>query len=304
MSEKVLKLLPLKDIRIDGGTQSRAELCSQTVAYYAAKLCEKLAAAFPPIVVFQDGSNNWLAHGFHRFFAHKQAKRSHIEAEVFQGTVRDAILFSVGCNEKNSLQRTLADRRHAVSILLDDEEWGAWSASAIAEKCKVDRGLVAQMRVERRETAKRKEEKERRQERATSETATAMPRQRNFSPDDSAGEKLPQPDVLLGAQSDSPRRVKSLPTVVYRTKQGAVATMRPAAPRVKPVLVETEPEQVAKKLTQIKRSAVKVIRQAKAAGWGWEQFAAEMAKVWDAIPVDRAGCVVSPAQQGGGSLRA
>ena len=55
-------------------------------------------AKFPPVTVF-DGENNWLSDGFHRFYAGLEE----IEADVRQGTLRDAKLFSMSANAVHEL---------------------------------------------------------------------------------------------------------------------------------------------------------------------------------------------------------
>src|SRR5690554_2055041 len=65
-----------------------------------------------------------------------------LSAEVRRGTKRDAILYSVGANSAHGLPRTNADKRRSVEMLLNDEEWAAWSTSEIARQCNVSRCLV------------------------------------------------------------------------------------------------------------------------------------------------------------------
>lgn len=62
-------MLDLDLIRIDGGTQSRVELNQETVAEY----CEayKAGANMPPVIVFYDGTDRWLADGFHRYLVRR-----------------------------------------------------------------------------------------------------------------------------------------------------------------------------------------------------------------------------------------
>lgn len=135
--------LPLSAIRLDGGTQSRAEIHAQTVAEYADAI-----DALPPVVVFYDGADYWLADGFHRAEAHRRAQRETITADVRDGSRRDAVLFSVGANGTHGLRRRNADKRRAVETLLRDEEWGAKSDRWIAERCGVGHQLVASARAE------------------------------------------------------------------------------------------------------------------------------------------------------------
>lgn len=84
----------------------------------------------------------WLADGFHRTAAAKSAGLAEIDADVRQGTRRDAILFSVGANAAHGLRRTNADKRRAVETLLRDEEWVRESVNWIAKTARVSRDLV------------------------------------------------------------------------------------------------------------------------------------------------------------------
>jgi hypothetical protein len=105
-----------------------------------------LGADFPPVTVFKDGSTYWLADGFHRVSAAKQAGLETIRTEVREGILRDAILFAVGCNDTHGLRRSNADKRKAVEMLLADEEWATKSDRWIAEKCLVSPTFVGSMR--------------------------------------------------------------------------------------------------------------------------------------------------------------
>ena len=140
--------LPLAKCKPDDALQSRAELDSETVDLYAEDI--KNGAVFPAVVVFHDkeAGRYWLASGFHRWHAHQRAERKTIEAKVIEGDRRAAILFSVGANEKHGLRRTNADKRHAVRMLLSDEEWWLKSDHWIAEKCHVSPPFVGDVREE------------------------------------------------------------------------------------------------------------------------------------------------------------
>jgi hypothetical protein len=70
-----------------------------------------------------------------------------IDCEVRQGTIRDAILYSVGANANHGIRRTNADKRRSVLRLLNDGEWGKWSDRKIADQCGVSHTFVAQVRV-------------------------------------------------------------------------------------------------------------------------------------------------------------
>lgn len=104
--------ISLNSIRIDCGTQMRIDQNSQVVDEYAERLAD--GVEFPPIVVFTDGTEFWLADGFHRYFAHRKAGHDTIACEVRQGTLNDALEFACRANQAHGLRRTNADKRRAV----------------------------------------------------------------------------------------------------------------------------------------------------------------------------------------------
>ena len=140
---KKVELLAIESIRIDGGTQIRASIDQDTVSDYAEHL-----DSLPPVDVFSDGAEHWLADGFHRYHAHNQAKKSKIPCQLHTGTVRDAILFACGVNTSHGMRRTSADKRKAVMTLLKDEEWGKRSVRWIPESAGVSKTLVSDIKNE------------------------------------------------------------------------------------------------------------------------------------------------------------
>lgn len=135
--------LELSAICTDGGTQPRAELNQDLIVEYAEAM--KAGAIFPPVIVFYDGAHYWLADGFHRLAAAKQAGLDHISVGLQQGTRREAVLHSVGVNATHGLRRTNADKRRAVETLLRDPEWSQWSDREIARACGVSNRFVSNL---------------------------------------------------------------------------------------------------------------------------------------------------------------
>ncbi len=123
------EILSLDQIQ-DGGAQMRVEMTETIIQEYA----EAMVAGdvFPPIIVFFDETDHWLADGYHRAGAAKMLGRESIDADVRQGTQRDALLYGIGSYAKHGLRRTQADNRKAVQTLLADEQWSKWSDRKIA----------------------------------------------------------------------------------------------------------------------------------------------------------------------------
>lgn len=135
-----MKTMNLQAIRIDGGTQQRAVIDQETVDQYAELVKE--GVEFPPVTVFFDGAETWLADGFHRWHAHKQAGKVSIATHMIPGSQRDAILHSLGANATHGLRRSQSDKRKAVMTMLEDFEWSDWSDREIARRCNVSVQLV------------------------------------------------------------------------------------------------------------------------------------------------------------------
>src|SRR5262249_59016576 len=116
-------LLSLERIRTEG-TQVRMALSETVIREYAEAI--EQGDEFPPIDVYYDETAHWLADGFHRMQAAKQAGRDTIAAIVHQGGQREALLHALGANDTHGHRRTDADRRHAIRLMLAAPEWQAW----------------------------------------------------------------------------------------------------------------------------------------------------------------------------------
>lgn len=137
-----IKHLPIGDISIDGGTQARVEINAATVDEYAEALTE--GEKLPPVIVFFDGVNTYLADGFHRYHGNRKIGATTIECDIRTGTLLDARLFAYGANRDHGLRRTVADKRRAVAGMLAD--CPDWSDRAIAKHVGVSHPFVAAVR--------------------------------------------------------------------------------------------------------------------------------------------------------------
>lgn len=141
-------LLKPEEMLVNGGTQPRAELTFDVMEDYAEQM--RSGAKFPPITVFFDGKDYWLADGFHRIGAHLRAfnEDTPIEAEVIQGTQSDAQWYSFGVNKTHGLRRTNPDKERAVRAALSHTKSKTLSDAAIADHVGVHRNTVLRIRHE------------------------------------------------------------------------------------------------------------------------------------------------------------
>jgi hypothetical protein len=136
--------MPLTQLRTDGGTEPRCRIDDATVQEYQDAL--EADVCFPPVVAFHDGTDYWLADGYHRLEAHCGANRTTISVQIRPGSRRDAVLYAVGANASHGLRRSDDDKRRAVNMLLTDAEWGTWSNREIARRCLVSPSFVEKVR--------------------------------------------------------------------------------------------------------------------------------------------------------------
>ncbi len=135
-----MKTLNLLNIRIDGGTQARLQLNQEVVAEYAEKMRD--GEVFPPVTVYFDGSEYWLADGFHRYFATKANAKASIDADVENGTQQEAKKYSWKANSRRGLRLNHDDFRNIILAMLSDEETKTWSNRQIAEWVGVSHSTV------------------------------------------------------------------------------------------------------------------------------------------------------------------
>lgn len=139
--------LAIETIRTDCGTQTRANgLNWDVVRNYTEDYQND--AQIPPITAFKTEVGIVVTDGFHRLEAQKQTGFKEVEVDLHEGSLRDAILYAAGANSKHGLQRTNADKRHSVLMLLRDTEWSKWSDREIARRCGVSDRFVNNLRHE------------------------------------------------------------------------------------------------------------------------------------------------------------
>lgn len=136
--------LLISQIRTDGGTQSRAELNNAVIEEYAEAM--RAGITFPPLTVFYDGAEYWLADGFHRIAAAGGAELDRVAVEIRQGTREDAQWHSYGANQEHGLRRSNADKQRAAQAALKHPNSGALSDREISRHIGVSPSFVSQWR--------------------------------------------------------------------------------------------------------------------------------------------------------------
>jgi hypothetical protein len=106
-----MSVLPLDALTLDEELQPRAAIDRTVLENYVQLLVD--GVQFPPVVAFREDATLWLADGFHRWHSRKVLEIDDIDVEVFDGSRRDALLYSLSANAKHGLQRGETDYRRA-----------------------------------------------------------------------------------------------------------------------------------------------------------------------------------------------
>jgi hypothetical protein len=139
-----LARLSLDDITLSPDLQNRVRMSDSTIKEWTEAL--EAGDTFPPVVVFRDVDKFWLADGFHRWHAHKEAGRGMIFAHVYEGGRDLAEDYSLGANYDNGIQRTNEDKRAAVLRAIKSPRHAFATDRSIANLCRVSHPMVARIR--------------------------------------------------------------------------------------------------------------------------------------------------------------
>jgi len=142
----VKRELGMDSIIVDPDLQSRVG----TDPEHVARLSEAMLAGIdlPPVIVFYDSVSGayWLSDGFHRYSAHRKLDRKSIWCYVFNGAMKDALLYSVSANLENSKPTTKEDRKKAVMMLF--REVFDMTDDEVGRRSGVSRSTVVRYRIE------------------------------------------------------------------------------------------------------------------------------------------------------------
>jgi len=139
-------MLPIADIRRDGGTQPRDGMSEDVVTDYVAALAD--GVQFPPVDVMFDGTHYWLFDGFHRVETYLRGGRMAISAHIYNGTLEEAQWRSYAANQSHGLRRSTADKGRAIRAALGHANGVSKSDREIAKHLGVDHKTIGKYRAE------------------------------------------------------------------------------------------------------------------------------------------------------------
>lgn len=105
-------------------------------------------AKFPPIDVFYDGTDYWLADGFHRARAADQADLEEIDCTIHQGTRDDAQWFGFGANKANGMYWSKDDRQESAKTAVHHPRFSQLSDRDIAIQIGLNEETVTKLRAD------------------------------------------------------------------------------------------------------------------------------------------------------------
>ena len=138
--------IAIEEIKTDCSTQMRCEINQSIVKEYRDLIDGDDWPFDDPIIVFSDGKSYWLADGFHRLEACKDAGSLMAECEVKKGNLEAAQDYALQANGKHGLRRTNEDKKKAVEFALNCERWSKLSDRMIADHIGVSNVFVSKMR--------------------------------------------------------------------------------------------------------------------------------------------------------------
>lgn len=137
--------MKLSQLTLDPELQMREELDQYVVDEYAQAMLD--GDKFPAIIVFNDGEKNYVAEGYTRCAAAKQAGLELINADVRMGTFEDAFDYAfTTANHGNGQRYKSDDKRRAITKAFTRDRYLSKSDREISRICKVANSFVSKIR--------------------------------------------------------------------------------------------------------------------------------------------------------------
>lgn len=149
------EMVVLSELILDAGTQPRAAFDEAAIEEYSERMAiseglegirDSDTELWPNIIVFESGTDKWLADGFHRVRAARIAGFESFQAQIIPGDRLAAIEHSLRVNHKHGIRRTREDKRNAVRRAFVDLGMDTESNQQIATLCGVSPTFVSKMR--------------------------------------------------------------------------------------------------------------------------------------------------------------
>src|SRR6516164_2555667 len=139
-----VQMLPCADIQMAEAIQPRERLDTGITRTYTENWedAEPGQDPFPPIDVFAVQDAYYVADGFHRLAAARQAGRDMIRCRVHQGTMRDAMIFAIFANVRRGLRYQGGDVTRILERLLRDPEYAQVKDRPLADQVGVSHVYV------------------------------------------------------------------------------------------------------------------------------------------------------------------
>jgi uncharacterized ParB-like nuclease family protein len=184
------KKLSIDALSLDSKTQQRFSTKTEAVEEYADAIRRGLT--LPPITVFFDADKNayYIADGWHRVFAYKDAGVKSIMAIIKDGTLEDAIFAACGANTDHGVRRTNNDKKRAVTTILKHPSWSKMSDRSIGDHCGVSHSTVSKYRTEVANLA-------------TNSTQAGGEEDEEESSEDIADQEVEESEVEIDAEEDA-----------------------------------------------------------------------------------------------------
>jgi hypothetical protein len=140
-----VQTLATADLHADEPLQPREQLKRQTIDDYATLYAEADPSEnpLPPLEVFQVEACSYVADGFHRLEAAKQAGRTQVECHVYQGTLRAAMVHAALANVQRGLPYSFGDKSRILTRFLTDPDMQTRSDRQLARQLGISNAYVS-----------------------------------------------------------------------------------------------------------------------------------------------------------------
>ena len=137
--------MKLSQITLDPKLMMRVSLNQEIVDEYAQSMLD--GDKFPPVVIFNDGDNNYLVDGFKRYHAHKKNGLEIIDADTRMGTYDDAFDYAFEkANRDNGDRYTPEDKRYQLLMAFEKPKYASKSDRELSRILKVSNTFVGKYR--------------------------------------------------------------------------------------------------------------------------------------------------------------